>query len=1106
MNKIFLLSAAALLSWHVSEAQNLHHSTTLPATSETQASANKETLLLRSPSISDEKICFTYASDIWISGKDGTHPRQLTTHPGLERHPHFSPDGKWIAFTGEYEGNPDVYIIPSEGGTPKRLTFHPGYDILRGWKNNNTIVFASTRQSNSGRYSRLSEIASTGGFPTVLSLPEAHQGSFSEDGRYIAYIKNPDPTESRGAYRPFKHYRGGNSPKIWIFDTLTNEIEEIPHFNSNNTHPVWVGNKVYFLSDRNGTTNIFSFSSNDQSVKQITHFSDFDVKTLNSNGIELTFEQAGRIHLLNLKTEKLSSPAISINTDIPNLRPSFKKGKEFIRNCDVSPKGMRAVMEVRGDLFTIPKKKGDIRNLTNTPGAHERNPVWSPNGKWIAYFSDESGEYQLKLKQPIGFKLPITIPLDKGAFYYDPVWSPDSKLIAFYNKHMELSYVNVETLKIIKIDTDNYAQPGPHFNASWSPDNQWITYTKRLTNQLNAVFIHHIPSGTNYQITDGMSEATWPTFSRNGKYLFFAASTNYALNASWLDMTNYERRILSSLYAIVLDATSPSPLAPESDEENISEEKKHPDKGNNNEPTPSTQPEKLKVRIDLPNIRDRIVALPVPARSYSQLNGNVEEKLFYLEQIPDKPGYKLSFYDLKEREHKTFLKRVNDYRVSADGENILYSAPNDSYGIVKSNAEASAGQGALALENLKVYVEPKQEWKQMFDELWRIERDFFYDENMHGANWKQIKSKYEQFLPHVAHREDLNYLFAEMMSELVIGHNYVGSGDYPEVQKEKTGLLGADYEIVNGKYRFKKIYSGLNWNPTFRAPLTEPGVEVKQGDYLLAINGNQLSPTMNIYSLFRNTVGKQTVLTINSSPTFAGAHKVTVIPISREAELRTINWVEENRKKVDELSDGKIAYVYMPNTGNGGYTFFNRYYFSQLDKRAVLIDERFNGGGSAADYVIDLLDRDLMNYWGARDGKITTTPGAAIFGPKAMIINEYAGSGGDLMPFLFKEKGLGKLIGKRTMGILVGIYGYPTLMDGGFVTAPRFGIFDKQGNWIIENEGVAPDIEVEQTPKEVIEGRDPQLEKAVEQLLEELKLYPEKEITKPIGPVRAKQL
>lgn len=1049
----------------------------------TTLAQSTETLLLRSPSTSQQKIAFNYAGDIWIADENGQQPQRITVNQDVEQEPMLSPDGKWIAFSGNYDGNVDVYVVPVNGGTPRRITWHPDADIVRGWHGNDKILFASTRASFTPRFQQLFEVALDGGMPVKLKMPEAHQGNISPDGQHVAYIKDPDPTERGRSYRPFKHYRGGGMPRIWIFNNKTNAIMEVPAAGSNNIRPVWLGNDVYFLSDRNGTMNIFRYTTATKAVTQITTHKDYDVKTLFSDGQTLVYEQAGRIHKWNAASGKSIALTISLQADLPYKRPHYVNATPAtLSDMNVSPTGVRAVLQFRGEILTIPLEKGDVRNLTNTPGVHERFPVWSPDGKQIAYFSDAGGEYALHLRDQKAEKPATVIPLAATGFYYDLVWSPDNKKLLFRDKSLRLHYVELDSKRVTTIDEDTYDRPDHNFSASWSPDSRWITYHKRLPNSLRAVFLYNVADKKSYPVTDGRSEASEPTFSRNGKYLFFSASTNYAQNTGWLDMTSYERNTRRNIYAVILANNEPSLLAPESDDE---QGKKEDKKDSSAKVT----------RIDIDHIDQRIVALPLPAQNYTDLNGKVAGKLLY------RDNNTLYSYDIAKRKSDVVITGIDEYRISDNGEKMLYFTGN-AFGITTATGKVNVGEGTLNISNVRVLVDPTAAWAQMFDELWRIERDFFYVENMHGANWKSIRQKYEKFLPYVGHREDLNYLFSEMMSELVIGHNYVGAGDAPRPVSESVGLLGADYVVENGRFRFAKIYSGLNWNPSFKAPLTQPGINVKEGDYLLAVNSIPLDGKANIYSYFENTAGKQVRILVNQRPDTIGAKEYTIVPTDTEVNLRNINWVENNRRKVDELSNGKLAYVYMPNTGGDGYTYFNRYYFSQLDKKGVIIDERFNGGGSAADYVIDLLNRDLLNYWGTREGQPMTTPGNAIFGPKAMITNGYAGSGGDLMPFMFREKKLGPIVGTTTMGILVGIYNYPQLMDGGFMTAPRLGIFSKDGKWIVENEGVKPDVEIEMTPQEVIAGKDPQLEKAVELLMKDLKETAP--VKKPIGPSRAK--
>lgn len=1052
----------------------------------------QETLLLRSPSASKDKLVFAYASDIWVADKDGHHPVRLTVNPDVEFEPKISPDGKWVAFSGNYDGNVDVYVISINGGQPKRLTYHPSQDIVRGW-NGDKIVFASTRASFSTRFMRLFQVDALNGREENLPLPEAHQGSFSPDGKWLAYIKNPDPSEKAGVYRPFKLYRGGNMPEVWLFNMATKETEKVPSGNASNTRPVWAGGALYFLSDRDGKGfNICRYDLDSKQVNQLTHYTDYAVKSLTSNGTELVYEQAGRIFILPVGGNSPKQVPITVSTDIPFNRPHFEKAGNAIRNFDISPTGIRAVFEARGEIITVPLDKGDARNITNTPGAHERNPAWSPDGKYIAFFSDESGEYQLVLRDQKAMQPSVTIRLNEADFYYTPVWSPDSKKILFSNKHLQLFYVDIDTKKLVKIDEDSYDRPDAFFAASWSADSKWITYHRKLPNMLRAVFVYELAAGKPVRITDGRSEAGNPVFSRDGKYLFFTASTNYGRSVGWLDMSSYGNEPSSNIYAILLSKKTASPLAPESDEE--------PVKADTSKSGETAAKAGAAMQVDLDNIEQRTIALPIATGNYFHLSGAVEGKLYYVSNSSGETS--LMAYDIAKRKSESIADNTNDYAISADGKKLLYvSGPV--YGIAATGGKIAPGTGKLNTDGLKTLVDPQKEWKQEFDELWRIERDFFYVENMHGANWKAIKSKYESFLPFVGHRDDLNYLFHEMMAELVIGHNYVGAGDYPDPVVVNTGLLGADYEVNNNMYRITKIYSGLSWNPSFKAPLAQPGLQVKPGDYLVAVNGVPLDARINLYSLFQNTVGRQVRISTNAQPSLSGATESVVQPIGSETNLRLMDWVEGNRRKVDELSGGRVAYVYMPNTADDGYTFFNRYYFSQLDKDAVIIDDRFNGGGSAADYVIDLLSRSVTNYWKNRDGDIMKTPQGVIDGPKAMITNEYAASGGDLMPWMFQQKKLGTLVGKTTLGILVGIYNYPELMDGGTMTAPRLGIFSKDGKWVVENEGVKPDVEVEMTPKEVIAGKDPQLEKAVEVLMKQL--GPHKVIKAPKDPVRVAQ-
>lgn len=1054
-------------------------------TTQAQATPADETLLLRTPTLSASHLAFAYAGDIYLADRSGQNPQRLTVHPEAETDPVFSPDGQWIAFSGNYNGNNDIYVVSVNGGIPRRITFHPNADIVRGWTpDSKRILFASNRQAHSARYSQLFTVSLDGGLPDRLPMPMAEHGQYSPDGNTIAYTPIKDP------FGTWKRYRGGQTTPIWLFDVKTRETVAIPHENASDTRPVWVGRTVYFLSDRNRMMNVFAYETGTKQVRQVTNHTDFDVKTLTANANELVYEQAGRLHRLDGATGKAQPLRIRISPDLLALRPQFKPVAKFIHGSGISPAGVRAVFEARGDIFTVPLEKGDSRNLTQTPGVHERSPAWSPDGRQIAYFSDAGGEYKLIITDQLDGQKKTIIDWGDPSFYYEPRWSPDSKKLLFTDKRLRAYYLDVATRKPVLIDEDTYDHPQRSLKPVWSPDSRWIAYTKRLDNQLRAVFLYSLATGKSTQVTDGMSDAVSVCFSRNGKHLYFAASTNFGYNSGWLDMTSIERPVKRSLYVVVLRKSDPSPLAPQSDEEKPRDEI----------PTDSTQkavkaiktamaskPVSATFTIDLDQIDQRILALPAPERDYSDLQTAADDKLFFLEQAADGSGNTLSSFDWKSRKVEEFMKKVTDYAICADGSKLLYGQPDSKFAIVDTKTKPTGEAGKMDLSKLETYVDPKAEWTQIFNEAWRIERDFFYVKNMHGADWPAIRRKYEPFLAHVGHRADLNYLLAEMIGEMVVGHNNIRGGDMATTDATPIGLLGADYSIENGRYRLANIFSGLNWNPDLRAPLTEPGVVVNAGDYLLAVNGKPLTGTDDVYSFFENAADRQTLLTVNSKPTMDGARTVTVVPIKSENALRNRAWVENNRKWVDKQTNGQVAYVYLPNTGEGGYTYFNRYYFSQLDKKAVVLDERFNGGGSVADYILDNLNRPVMSYWATREGKLFTSPAASIFGPSVMITNEYAGSGGDALPQFYRRRNLGKIVGKRTWGGLVGIYDYPVLMDGGQITAPRLGVVSPDGKWEVENEGVAPDIEVEMTPKATADGADPQLDKAIETVMRSLK-------------------
>ena len=1073
------------------------------------AASAQGTRLLRHPTVSRDLVAFSYAGDLWVVSRSGGDARRLTSTSGAETDPYFSPDASQIAFTATIAGNTDVYVVPTAGGDPKRLTYHPGVDRVRGWTpDGRRVVLASGRTSAPQQaFFRLWTIGLEGGLPEPLPIPRAFKGAYSPDGQRVAY------EEFSTAFIPgwyeasmWRHYRGGRTHPIRIITLADSSVEKLPWSNSNDTDPMWVGNTVYFLSDRNHTVNLFSYRVDTKQLTQITKHDDFDVMNASAGSDVIVYEQGGYIHLVDIKSGQARRLNVDVNGDLPWARPQFKKVASMIRNSALSPTGIRAAFEARGEIFTVPAEKGDYRNLTQSSGAHDRSPVWSPDGAQLAWLSDVSGEYQLMVGDPIGVVTPRAIPLPSTAIYSAPAWSPDGTQILLQDSHRNLWTVEVASGKATRIDTDTYPDPIRQFDATWSPDSRWISYSKNLPSHLRAIFIYSMADQKAQQLTDGLADSISPAFDAGGKYLYFLASTNYGPSTGWLEMSSLDRPVRRAIYLAVLSSTEPSPLLPETGDEATPAPRETP------RPEPAAQPaapaaKTTNVRLDLNGIGQRVLAVNVPAGDYSSLAAGATGTFYYTEpMIPGgagagPPALRLQRYQLKERTATPFLEGVRSYSVSSDKKKLLYQASaggGANWGIVATERPAKVGDGPLNVSQLEMQVDPRAEWAQIFRETWRIQREYFYDPKMHGADWQAIYEKYRPFLTHVGHRTDLGYLIAMVGGELTVGHSYLlGEGDIPREDPVSVGLLGADLAVENGRYRIKKVYTGENWNPDLRAPLSSPGLQVEEGDYLLEVNGRSLAPPANLYGLFEGTAGRQTLIRVNKTPSLEGSRIVTVVPIASEDGLRTRAWIEENRRLVDKLSGGRLAYVWLPNTTTPGYTSFTRYYYSQQDKEGAIIDERYNQGGMVADYIVNELDRKLIGYFAMRDGEPSTSPIAGIYGPKVMLINESAGSGGDALPYYFRLRKVGPLIGTRTWGALVGTLGVPSTIDGGGITAPTLAFYDLSGKWAVENEGVAPDIEVEYTPAEVNKGRDPQLERAVQEAIKLLEQNPRRRVPRP---------
>ena len=1042
------------------------------------AQSDKVTLY-RQPTMNRTDIVFVYAGDLWKVPRAGGSAIRLTSNVGTESSPIFSPDGNWIAFSGEYDGNIDVYVMPAEGGEPRRVTYHPGADQAIGWTpDGSQVVFLSARGTGFPVPKMYTMPVAGGGLPTELPFPMAGgPASFSPDGSKIAYMPLAP------AFLQWKKYRGGRTTKIWIGNMSDSAVEEIPRQNSNDIIPMWIGNKIYFLSDRNGRNfTLYSYDTGTKKVAEAVTNTGLDLKSASAGPDGIVYEQFGTINIFDPSSGRSSRINITLNGDLSQVRPRYVRAAPSIANVALSPAGARAVFEARGEIISVPAEKGNARNLTNTPGVAERDPAWSPDGRWVAYFSDESGEYALHLRDQNGMGEVKKIALgNPSSYFYAPKFSPDSKKVVFTDKRLNVWYLDIDKGAMIKVDTNPYENPFSVLDPNWSPDSKWLVYTKQLNNRLCAVFLYSLESGKSTQVTDGLSDARYASFDRNGKYVYFTASTDNGPTTGWLDMSGYPFQTTRSVYAVVLKKSDPSPLSPESDEEKIADP-------NAPKTPPGAKPEPVVVTIDLDRIGQRVVSLPLPARNYVGLTPGKSNAFFLAEAIPPsgvtptppQNGVTIYRYNGDTRKAEKVLDNVTAFDVSANGEKMLFGQPPGRFTIASTSQPLKPGEGVLNVADMEVYVDPRAEWKQMYHEAWRIQRDFFYDPGYHGLNLASAEAKYAPYLNAVASRADLNYLFQEMLGNMSVGHHNSGGGDAPQPQRYTGGLLGADFAIENGRYRFARVYDGENWNPGLVAPLTQPGVNVQAGEYLLAVNGRDLKATDNIYSYFQETAGRQIVIKVGPNPDGSGAREVTVVPVANEGGLRNLAWIEDNRRKVYQLSGGKLGYVYLPNTGGAGYTNFNRYYFAQIDRDGVVVDERFNGGGSAADYMIGYMTKPLMNFWSTREGNNFTTPVGAIYGPKTMIINEYAGSGGDLLPWLFRENKVGTLVGRRTWGGLVGIYNYPTLIDGGAVTAPRVAFRNLNGELDVENKGVPPDVDVDLDPRMWRQGHDVQLEKAVE--------------------------
>jgi len=1082
---------------------------TPPATTETQAkgaehaptgvaaqppSTGNALLLLRDPSMSKTQITFEYGGELWEVPRAGGQAHVLATGMDLETQPIFSPDGTKVAFSGTFDHNTDVYVVSASGGQPERLTWHPDPDIAVGWTaDGKDVLFSSHRYSYSDP-DQLYTVSATGGFPQELPLSMAESGSHSPDGSQIAYVPNFQ-------WEPFwKGYKGGQHTQIWIAGLSDSQTVRIPDLDSNENDPMWVGNTIYFLSDRDGPITLFGYDVNTRKVTKLIDNTGFDITSASAGPGGIVYSQFGQLHIYDFATGKTRAVSVTLNGDFPQRRPYFQDVAKDLMNPGISPNGVRAVFQAHGDILTVPTKHGSVENITGSPGSMDREPAWSPDGKSIAYFSDRDGQYDLYVRPQAGGSARKIALGQKDAFYYNATWSPDSKQIVFNDQKDNLWLVNLAAAqpKPTLVSANGFINGfgNASFETAWSPDSRWIAFVKTLSNYMNGVFIYSLADGKATQVTDGSSDCEYPQFDANGKYLYFAASTDSG-PSSGTDLATLAHPVTYHIYALTLQADAASPLAPEAgfDEPATSSSSASPAQAGKDKKNAA----KPKVAIDFAGLEARAVPLPIEPANYLGMTAG-KSGVLYLEKgplvmLPDNtgrngPSFDIQRFALKDRKTETVQDGVTQFVLAADETRMLYEKGENDWFI--SDAEPKAKSDKLDTKDMRVYVVPHAQWVEMYHDAWRIERAFFYNPTFDGLDIDAAEQEFAHYLPGIASRDGLSFLFREMLSYLAVGHMFIRGGYEPKMDEIKVGLLGADFAVENGHYRIRRIFTAGKWNPTLYGPLAQPGLKVKSGDYLLAINGQPISGNQSLYKYFEDLADKTVQLTVGPNPGMQGSHEITVNTIPSEARLRKTAWIDHNMEMVDKLSDGKLAYIYLPDTSWGGFTNFNRYFFSQVDKQGAIIDERYNHGGDLSDYIVQYLTRKPKALLVVRWGQHTTAPAPAevIPGPQVMIVNQFAGSGGDALPWYFKMAKAGTLVGVRTWGGLVGIGGYPPLMDGGGVTAPRIAVEGLDGTFPVENRGVAPDVEVWQDPKLVREGHDPQLERGVAIAMQQLKANP----------------
>jgi tricorn protease len=1049
--------------------------------------------MLQQPDVSATHIAFVYAGDIWIVAKTGGVANRLSSPRGEESFPRFSPDGSKLAFTAAYDGNDDVYVMPAMGGDPVRVTHHPGSDRMLDWyPDGRSLLIGSPMASGRQRYDQLYRVAAGGGLPEKLPVPYGEFGAISPDGKWLAYMPRSQD------FRTWKRYRGGWASDLWLYNLETGESKQVSKNPANTGQPMWHGRTLYFLSERGPEqrANIWAYSLDSATVRQVTQLKDFDIHFPATGPTDLVYEAGGRLYLMDLATERSREVAVQVVTDRATLRSHVESVSGLLQDAAISPTGQRAVFAARGDVFTVPAEHGFVRDVTQTPGVAERTPTWSPDGKMIAFWSDRSGEYELTLKAADGSGAEEKLTTLGPGFRYRPQWSPDSKKLAFVDQTMSIWLYDRDAHKATKIDHGTYMYEGSlaGFKVSWSADSRWVAYAADTRNQRHGIVLYDVRAGVRHQVTTGFYDDFAPVFDPDGKYLYFF--TNRALSATYSDYDNsWIYANATGIAAAPLRLDVPSPVAPRNDDETGAAASAAPKPA---PPAAGARPDSTRpaaapaaVEIDLPGFEQRVVLLPPKAGNFGELAAVSGKVLF--RRTPrtgsDDTKRPIVSYDLKDRKETNVVDDAQGFQLSHDGKKLLVFLTGKFYIIDVKPAQKL--ETALATDQLTMVVDPPAEWRQVFNDVWRFDRDYFYDKAMHGVDWAAMRTQYGALINDAVTRSDVNYVIGEMISELSASHTYRGGGvDLEAGLRRGVGLLGVDWSLENGAYRIKRIVDGAAWDAEARSPLALPGVNVHEGDYVLAVNGVPLDTSRDPWAAFEGLANRTVVLTVNARPVAQGAKDVVVQTLTDESRLRNLAWIEANRRRVDSLSGGRVGYIYVPSTGIDGQDELERQFQAQYDKDGLVVDERFNSGGQIPDRFIELLNRPALAFWAVRDGQDWAWPPYGHFGSKVMLINGWSGSGGDAFPYYFKEAGLGPLIGTRTWGGLIGISGVPALMDGGNVTVPTFRMYSPKGEWFPEGHGVDPDIEVVDDPTVMAKGGDPQLDRGVQEVLRQLAEHP----------------